>query len=298
MERMSLAGRTENPAVREAVRAVFCEGLPGYATLGTRPLVAALRGALQDDPEVFAGDADEGGFITVSLTGPSRAAPERSSLSAALSGAAEGISNGVRLTAGQRSALLTPSDLRAVSDGASPGISGALVHAGVLDVRAGAIVNAANTTLLGGGGVDGAIHRAAGPELFDACRRLGGCAAGDAKITPSFRMRQADFIIHTPGPVWHGRPGERELLESCYRNSMSRAAENGVRSIAFPCISAGVYGCPLGISAESALMTVSGMSEEPRFRGICAYFCCYREDEYEAYLACLGKFPSSGSRGS
>ena len=253
MERMSLAGRRENPALREAVRAVFSEGLPGYVTLGTRPLVAALRGALRDDPEVFAGDADEGGFITVSLTGQSRAAPVRSSLSAALSGASSGGSKGVRITAGQRSALLTPSDLRAVSDGAPRGISGALIHAGVLDVRAGAIVNAANTTLLGGGGVDGAIHRAAGPELFDACRKLNGCATGDAKITPSFRMRQADFIIHTPGP----------------------------------------YGCPLRISAETALGTVLGVSDLPEMRGIAVYFCCYRGDEYGAYLECLrGHFPA------
>lgn len=296
MERMSLGERQEDPALREAARAVFCMGLPGFVRVGTLPLVTALRAALLDDPEVFTG-RDGNGLLTVSLTGETPRAQERRKLSEALSPASTGSAEGVRLAAGQRSAVLAWDDLLQITRGAQ-GISAAIVHAGVLDARAGAIVNAANTTLLGGGGVDGAIHRAAGPELFDACRRLGGCAAGDAKITPSFRMRQADFIIHTPGPVWHGRPGERELLESCYRNSMSRAAENGVRSIAFPCISAGVYGCPLGISAESALMTVSGMSEEPRFRGICAYFCCYREDEYEAYLACLGKFPSSGSRGS
>ena len=296
MERMSLGERQEDPALREAARAVFCMGLPGFVRVGTLPLVTALRAALQDDPEVFTG-RDGNGLLTVSLTGETPRAQERRKLSEALSPASTGSAEGVRLAAGQRSAVLAWDDLLQITRGAQ-GISAAIVHAGVLDARAGAIVNAANTTLLGGGGVDVAIHRAAGPELFDACRRLGGCAAGDAKITPSFRMRQADFIIHTPGPVWHGRPGERELLESCYRNSMSRAAENGVRSIAFPCISAGVYGCPLGISAESALMTVSGMSEEPRFRGICAYFCCYREDEYEAYLACLGKFPSSGSRGS
>ena len=296
MERMSLGERQEDLALREAARAVFCMGLPGFVRVGTLPLVTALRAALQDDPEVFTG-RDGNGLLTVSLTGETPRAQERRKLSEALSPASTGSAEVVRLAAGQRSAVLAWDDLLQITRGAQ-GISAAIVHAGVLDARAGAIVNAANTTLLGGGGVDGAIHRAAGPELFDACRRLGGCAAGDAKITPSFRMRQADFIIHTPGPVWHGRPGERELLESCYRNSMSRAAENGVRSIAFPCISAGVYGCPLGISAESALMTVSGMSEEPRFRGICAYFCCYREDEYEAYLACLGKFPSSGSRGS
>ena len=123
--------------------------------------------------------------------------------------------------------------------------------------RVDAIVNAANSALLGGGGVDGAIHRAAGPQLLEACRELGGCPTGEARITPGFRL-PARWVIHTVGPVWHGgNRGEDELLARCYRNSLALASRYPIRTLAFPQISTGAYGFPIGRAAAIAVAEIS-----------------------------------------
>ena len=149
-----------------------------------------------------------------------------------------------------------------------------------------AIVNAANTTLLGGGGVDGAIHRTAGPQLLAECRTLGGCQPGEAKITRGYRLA-ARFVIHTVGPVWRGgKHGEPETLANCYRNSLQLAVENGIRTIAFPAISCGAYGYPVPDAAQIAFKTVRDfVAATDRIDKVT--FVLWGDDIYDAYQQLL-----------
>jgi len=157
-----------------------------------------------------------------------------------------------------------------------------MIEVSVADItgqKVDAIVNAANSSLLGGGGVDGAIHRTAGAQLQQYCRTLDGCRTGEAKITPGFLL-PARWVIHTVGPVWHGGGhGEARLLQSCYQRSFALALENGVRTIAFPCISTGVYGYPKDQAAVIALAEMR--SHEALFERIIA--CCFSEDDATIY---------------
>ncbi|MGC2030711.1 MAG: O-acetyl-ADP-ribose deacetylase [Steroidobacteraceae bacterium] len=150
-----------------------------------------------------------------------------------------------------------------------------------------AVVNAANTTLLGGGGVDGAIHRAAGPDLLEECRRLGGCPTGEARITRGHRLT-ARWIIHTVGPIWSGGTRrEAELLASCYQNSLRLAAANQLRSIAFPAISTGAYGYPQQLAAATAVAAVREFTSQSE--GVDeVVFCCYSAEQLAAYARLLG----------
>jgi O-acetyl-ADP-ribose deacetylase (regulator of RNase III) len=155
------------------------------------------------------------------------------------------------------------------------------VHADITKLDVDAIVNAANNSLLGGGGVDGAIHRAAGPELLAECRTLGGCATGEAKITRGYRL-PARHVIHTVGPVWHGgRSGEPELLASCYRRSLELALAHRLKSIAFPAISCGAYGYPLEEAIPIASGTVRGFVRLDALDRV--LFACAQQDVLAAY---------------
>lgn len=158
------------------------------------------------------------------------------------------------------------------------------VQGDITRLQADAIVNAANTSLLGGGGVDGAIHRAAGPELLQACRPLNGCRTGQAKMTPGFRLPAA-HVIHTVGPVWHGGGrGEADLLASCYRECIALALQHGMRSIVFPCISTGVYNYPAQAAAQIAVDTCRAAVGDA---GLEVTFCCFSAGDLAIYEALL-----------
>jgi O-acetyl-ADP-ribose deacetylase (regulator of RNase III) len=162
------------------------------------------------------------------------------------------------------------------------------VEADIVTLAVDAIVNAANTTLLGGGGVDGAIHRAAGPRLLEECRALNGCRTGDAKITRGYDL-PAQYVIHTVGPVWHGGSRhEPELLASCYRTSLALAREHGVKTIAFPAISCGVYHYPLEPAVTIAVREAAAFAAaNPAFEKI--LFVCFGRTAFDAYTRALAR---------
>ena len=161
-----------------------------------------------------------------------------------------------------------------------------VVHADITTLNVDAIVNAANRSLLGGGGVDGAIHRAAGPELLEACRAFNGCATGDAVITLGFKL-PCRYVIHTPGPIWRGGTQNEALqLRNCYLNSLRRAAEHDCRTVAFPAISTGVYGYP---RREAAGIAVAAVRESPEKKNLDeVIFCCFSEADAAIYRELLG----------
>ena len=160
------------------------------------------------------------------------------------------------------------------------------IQANIVTLEVDAIVNAANSSLLGGGGVDGAIHRAAGPELVAECRLLGGCRPGEAKLTRGYRL-PARYVIHAVGPVWHGGGhGEADTLAACYRNALALAGQHALASIAFPAISTGIYGYPIEAASALAVATVretlATMAQAPRVT-----FCCYSAADLAVYRQTL-----------
>ena len=163
-----------------------------------------------------------------------------------------------------------------------------IVKGDIVKMKTDAIVNAANTSLLGGGGVDGAIHRAAGDGLLEECIKLNGCATGEAKITAGYKL-SAKHVIHTPGPIWRGgHKGEPELLANCYANSLALAKENGIKTIAFPSISTGVYRFPVDLAAAIAIEQIEKfLAGNPSFEKV--VLVCYDEETFKIYKNTLKK---------
>ena len=164
-----------------------------------------------------------------------------------------------------------------------------ILQGDITKLQVDAIVNAAKPSLLGGGGVDGAIHLAAGPELLECCRSIGGCAIGQAKITPGYQL-PATWIIHTVGPIWtSGHSGEPELLASCYEECLKLAVQNHVKTLAFPAISCGIYGYPIDQAARIAIATVlSFLKTEHSIDGVS--FVCFSDADYDAIVEVFGEF--------
>ena len=195
-------------------------------------------------------------------------------------------------TSNQQKKPIAQKQISAANENNQHTVTLSVLQADIITLNVDAIVNAANSSLLGGGGVDGAIHRAAGRELLAYCRTLNGCQTGEAKISPAFKL-PCQYVIHTVGPVWHGgNRHEPELLNSCYRNSLDLAVENNLSSIAFPSISTGVYGYPIEKAAQIAVSTVQdylqnslGETSELSIRKV--IFCCFSASDAAIYKQML-----------